>query len=220
MSRKLRIASLCLGFVPAALAQNFVLNGGFESPPLISEPYEIAVYSGGVDTAQLTGWSASGNPATGINLIRGPRPILGLGPFDGEQFINFNGGNSPAGGILSQTFPTAIGVSYAVSYVVGRGGNIGPTVALRGQILSASNELLGQAEDSPVAIGWLAPTTFQFTATTPQTTLRFTDISPSTVGVDLELDSVSVSAVPEPGGYVAAAGLVLAVFGACRRTFR
>ena len=191
-----------------------IVNGGLESQVVSGLS---TAYGGGVDAGILTGWQASGNTSTYIVLINGP--YLGLSAIEGAQFVSFNGGDSPSGGILSQTFSTTIGDTYDVSYTVGRYGS-GAALSLHGEILSGSNAVLGQADNTPVTTGWLTPTTFSFTATTASTTIRFTDTSTGTIGTDVALDAISVTRatpVPEPESCAAAAGVALVVLGVSRR---
>ena len=188
-----------------ASAQSFVLNGGFESLPLSTSP------SGSVD---IGGSWVSG----GIQLpVRLRGTFDGLTAIEGEHYVRFNGLGAPVGSTLEQSFITNIGQSYSVSYVIGASGTDGITVGIHGEVVSAADVVLGQADATTATLGWSAPTTFNFLATTGSTKIRFTDISPSTTGVDLNLDAVSVTAVPEPSTYAVLSGLALVGFACWRR---
>lgn len=186
-------------------AQSFVLNGGFESSPLATTP------SGSVDIGGS--WTSSGVQFP----VRLRGTFDGLAAYEGEHYVRFNGLGAPVGSGLEQTFITNIGQSYSVSYVIGASGTDGISVGIHGEVVSASSVVLGQADASTATLGWSAPTTFSFVATTGSTKIRFTDISPSTAGVDLDLDAVSVTAVPEPSTYAVLSGLALVGFACWRR---
>ncbi len=111
-------------------------------------------------------------------------------------------------------------MTYSVTYSVGKAGNNGGTVNVKGEILDASDSVLSAATDSAGTLGWLAPTTLTFTATTSETTLRFTDLQ-GTFGKDLALDAVSITTtVPEPVEWAACMALGLVGFAAFRRRSR
>ena len=48
---------------------------------------------------------------------------------------------------------------------------------------------------APAGLGWSGPAEFPFTATTPTSTLTFTDTSAGTASIDLLLDHVRVESV-------------------------
>jgi hypothetical protein len=195
-------AVVALGAVllPACLNAQILVNPGFES--------------------DLTGWKSSGN----LGAADQAATLLawGFSPIEGTKLAAFNGGNSTPDGVLSQSFGTVVGGTYAVSYYVARGGSGLGDVGLQGLVADASNNVLASATDHPVATGWSSAIGFSFVATTTTTTLIFSDVSQVTDGVDLGLDQVDVKlvAVPEPAEYAAAAGLALVAFGIWRRCRR
>lgn len=188
---------LALLAAAASASGQILVNGGFESPG-ITGPY-AAAFSAGVDTGVVVGWafSATGTPGTTSVLVR--NDWFGLSSFEGQQFIAMNAGDTPPNGRLEQSFSTTPGVAYRVTYAVGRGGPGAGTVGLQGEVLSATGTVLDSGQGFPAAIGWLPLSSLAFVATTSQTTLRFSDLSTATDGVDVALDRVLVVPVPEPG---------------------
>lgn len=202
---------------PATFAATFIANGSFESPAYVDDGY-VDIYSGGVVVGTLDNWTVGGNIETKIGVVRGT--YFGLAPLDGSQYVAFNGGNTPNGGTLSQSFTTDVGVSYSVSYTVGKLGNNGGTLSVKGEILSASDTVLAQATDFQPTLGWLPQTMLTFTATTTVTTLRYTDLA-GTFGKDLALDAVSITtSVPEPVEWTACIALGLVGYAAFHRRSR
>src|SRR5439155_10143234 len=176
-------------------------NGSFESP--ILAPGSSVNLSPG--TGGLTGWTVG---STGlVSMANGP--ALGVSPVDGSQHIGFNGGNTPPGASISQTFLTAIGQTYAVSCNLGRIGTGDGTMSLLAVVISGGNELLGSLNaTAPAAPGYGPPQSFTFTATTTNTTLILKDTSSATFSVDLLLDNVSVVPVSGPHCVQPPSGLV------------
>ncbi|MGA2543406.1 MAG: immunoglobulin domain-containing protein [Verrucomicrobiota bacterium] len=176
----------------AVLGLPFV-NGGFETinhAAIASGSYAL-LYPG--DT-WLTGWSVGGPGGGDLGVINGP--LAGYNPYDGQQWISFNGGNTAPGGSLSQTFTTVVGEIYGVSFVVGESGS--GNVSLTATALALDNSLLVSNHCVPTSGVW---TLFQlsFTAVSTNTTLLFTDSSATTFGADLEMDAVTVVAEPTSG---------------------
>jgi hypothetical protein len=188
---------LALLAAAASVSGQILVNGNFESPG-ISGPY-VAAFSAGVDTGVVVGWafSAAGTPTTTSVLVKSD--WFGLVTFEGQQFVALSAGDTPPNGRLEQRFGTTPGVAYLVTYAVGRGGTGGGTVGLQGEVLSATGTVLDSVQSYPTATGWLPLSSLAFVATTSQTTLRFSDVSAVTDGVDVALDRVLVVPVPEPG---------------------
>src|SRR5437764_850885 len=82
-------------------------NGSFESPAL-APGASVELPSG--STTALTGWTVGTNGL--VSFANGP--ALGVSPVDGVQHIGFNGGNTPPGGSITQSFITAVGQTYKV----------------------------------------------------------------------------------------------------------
>jgi hypothetical protein len=166
-------------------------NGGFEliNLPPIPPGSGVALASG---ATWLAGWVAGG-PGGDIAVNNGFSD--GLNPYEGNQWVVFNGGDSPPGGSLSQTFATTISQVYLVSFAVGQAGS--GSVSLAASVIAADGTLLANNRFDPASNVW---TQFQlgFTARTTNTTLTFTDVSSQTDGVDLALDDVMVTAINPP----------------------
>ncbi|MGA2554708.1 MAG: immunoglobulin domain-containing protein [Verrucomicrobiota bacterium] len=130
-------------------------------------------------------------------VVNGPGDSGTLNPYDGQQWIVFNAGNTAPGGILSQSFATTVGESYSVSFAVGRAGS-GPISLTATAIASDSTVLASNYCVPPTSGVW---TIFQmaFTAATTNTTLVFKDTSTVTVAVDMGFDDVTVVGEPTTG---------------------
>lgn len=149
-----------------ARAQNLLTNGSFESG--------------------LSGWSSSGSVVSAGNE----------GTTDGTSAARFNYGNVVGDGVLSQSFATNIGQTYRLTFDYGGYGNSGRTLGFQTEVISATTRLT-QVLGDPGSI----PTTFttfsfDFTADSTSTLLRFTDITSfsNSQAADLVLDRVRVLA--------------------------
>ena len=194
---------LTLSIFAAAALRSYAApfqNGSFESPAL-TPGASVNLPAG--STNALTGWTVG---TTGlVSFANGP--ALGISPVDGVQHIGFNGGDTPPGGSIAQSFSTLVGHSYRVGFYVGRIGSGSGTMSLHAEVKSSTGELLGSLTGTaPVSPGYSEAQTFTFTAVTDTSTLTFVDASTATAGVDMLLDNVSVAPVIEcvqpPGGLV------------------
>jgi hypothetical protein len=193
-----RSAGKCVPTVPPQPAGPFV-NGGFESP--VFSPGGHSLPSGSIS---VIGWKTG---LAGIVSIVNGAVTGGVNPADGVQQIVFNSGDTAPGANLSQTFDTLIGQTYTVRFYIGRGGSGPGTMSLLAEAKSGTEAVLGSlAALAPSAPGYGAVQTFNFTATTTNSTLAFTDTSTATTAVDVLLDNVTVSAIgncdPSPAGLV------------------
>lgn len=173
------------GPIPRAVAAPF-MNGGFEDP---SDPGPTAHPPG--NTA-ITAWVVGG---TGGPLQRASGEVIGglLRPYEGYYSLWFGGGQAPIGTSISQTFDTAVGTNYFVSFAIGKLGTDVPVVRLRAVVKASGGSTNAAFVVTRTNEGWAAVTGFFFTATSAQSTLAFTDESDSTINVDAALDSVSVT---------------------------
>jgi hypothetical protein len=192
------LAAACLLCGIESRAQPFT-NGGFEIITGTPIPANSSVTLNPGDT-WLTGWSAGGPDGSvtvqnGIDGFQLGDDLYGLAPFEGQQWVIFP--NDSLGGSLSQTFQTVVGGYCTVGFVTGfvymaDDPLLGATVeASDGSVLS--NNVYG-----PTFWAW---TNFQlsFIATTPTTTLTFSDASADAEGADIGLDGVTL--VAEPPGW-------------------
>jgi hypothetical protein len=180
-------------FVAACLMAGLAANAG----PFTNGSFEIPVVSGSgailnPGDTWLTGWTVGGPGGGDVEAVNGPG-INGmpLGPTNGQQWIIFNSGNTAPGGVLSQTFDTAVGQAYTVSFAVGRAG--AGNISITATALAAGGALLASNYCVPPTSGVWTMFQLVFTATTPSTTLVFTDTSTVTVAVDIGLDAVTVT---------------------------
>jgi formylglycine-generating enzyme required for sulfatase activity len=177
----------------SAMAESFQ-NGGFEQPGLSPQGTHIFV-----EYNEIAGWMKTGPGFLGV--VNGRAGAQQFDPIDGNQHLNFNGGDTPTGAILSQTFDTKVGETYEVCFFVGRvfGSPNSGDVALTARVLdSGDNVLHSQRVTPPLALGYGPVSRFRFTATSSSSTLSFEDTSAVTVAVDVALDAVSVTPVQPP----------------------
>src|SRR5437762_13862444 len=110
---------LTLSIFAAAALRSYAApfqNGSFESPAL-TPGASVNLPAG--STNALTGWTVG---TTGlVSFANGP--ALGISPVDGVQQIGYNGGDTPPGGSIAQSFSTLVGQSYRVGFYVGRIGS-------------------------------------------------------------------------------------------------
>lgn len=120
----------------------------------------------------------------------------GEGKTDGGTAAIFNYGNVVGSGVLSQTFATTIGQTYRLTFDYGGYGGGSRLLAFDAEILG-SNTLMSQAfSDISSNPTTFATFSFDFTANSASTTLRFTDTTTFTnsQAADLVLDRVRVLA--------------------------
>jgi VCBS repeat-containing protein len=149
----------------------------------------------GTFESDFTGWSHSGGTVDSVKV----NSVIGgtVGP----KLIEFNSGGSPAGGILSQTCGTTPGQAYVLTFDLGvlayNANEQRLNISLVGNtsLFSQSTSIYGIGQGT---VKWVAKT-FNFTADSTNTTLTFTDVSPSVGNLDMLLDNVQISV---PGGPV------------------
>ena len=142
------ILTYCLG----ASAQTFT-NGSFEIPGGIPAGTSHHVDDLG---SPLAGWIIGGTGGM-ANVVNGEIPSIGLDfpPIDGTYEIAFNGGDSPAGRTLSQSFSTKVGAGYEVTFYVGRFGTaIAISVRLDATIVSSTGQVLTNYTAAPPGHGY------------------------------------------------------------------
>ena len=166
-------------------------NGSFE----IINNHSVIPVNNGVTLAPgstwMTCWTVAG-PVNGDVIVDNGNDD-GLAPYDGQQWITFNGNNTAPGGSLSQTFITTVGQSYAVSFALARAGS--GNVSLTATELAMDGTLLASNYCVPTSSAWVVFHA-NFTATSTNTTLSLEDTSSQTAGVDLALDDVTVISPP------------------------
>ena len=143
--------------------------------------------NGGFETGDFTGWNASGNvsAAAASNVC--------CQPFEGQHFANYNGGNQPPNGFITQDFASVPGTTYDLEFAFAKSGTRTGTAALRVSAMGVAS-LLDETVSDTIGGSPGPYETFQFSfeADSASTTLRFEDASSGTVNFDASLDSVSV----------------------------
>jgi hypothetical protein len=187
-----------------------LINGGFESPVLVaggpgvylSDPATNCLVEnfGSDEVLPLPGWSVGTNVDVAIDRPAGS--VYGASPAEGAQFLAFDPGDRPPGGNISQSFQTAPGQSYVLSFFVGGAGS-GSGLSLDVSLYDGgdlSTPIVDQTFLPPISAGFGPLQILDFTAQSTLTELVFTDTSSpeSTVNQDLLLDGVTVDVVPEP----------------------
>lgn len=204
------VAGMALG---AASAQaNLVTNGSFEDPTTGSYTHI------GVGSPALTGWTVSGAPGTGVDVVT--QSLLGAA-YDGAQYVDLAG--SPGPGTISQTLATVVGQLYQLTFAYSSNWQGGlstkqATVSVLDGFTSLYSDTLSHSGSSLSNLDWQVVTT-TFTATSASTTLQFDSISGGSWGI--LVDAVSVDAVtspvPEPGSLALAGIAGIGAFFARRR---
>ncbi|WP_174274294.1 PEPxxWA-CTERM sorting domain-containing protein [Sphingomonas bacterium] len=168
--------------------------------------------NGNFETGSLSGWTATGHVATAHI------PYFGLNDPGYSSYVAiFNSGDSTPNGVLSQTVSTLAGVTYAFSF------DYGVTSGGSQSIVASVIDALGQTQlasqmFSSTSTG-IQLRTFNFTATSSSTTLRFADVgSNNSISQDGAIDNVALTAaaVPEPASWA----MMVAGFGAVGSAMR
>jgi hypothetical protein len=200
-------AVAALGAVASRASANMIPNGDFS---VAASDY-------------LSGWTPTYPAVYGGLGVQGPGNVGGAAPgssdnvfppasvtSDQQHFAYLQGGLvsqtsstlSPAS--LGQSFTTAVGTSYVVSfYAAQRGSDTSPYAQLQVQAIDSNNNVLVTVSSnaggglSINANGWTA-NTFNFTADTTSTTLTFADAPNSVPSDTVDFTAVDVAPVPEP----------------------
>jgi hypothetical protein len=199
--RALRIfnfAAATLAFVAAGsfgARANLLIDGGFDKPTL---PVSFPFYE---NYGPVAGDPNYGGPAFdgawhitagNVDLVHQaggwPAP-----PVSSPNYLDLNGNTA---GTIQQSFTTIVGQNYNLSFYFSNnpGGSPHPATASVDVSLFSGNVQHDHATTSD--LGWLFYT-HNFTANSTSTTLQFAELDNCCNGGIL-LDSVSVSAVPEP----------------------
>jgi len=117
---RLLLASACCGLfsVAAASAQNLIMNGGFERPPLpAGDPLRIE--HGG---RTFHGWTVVGPRSLGVSLVNVNYTenfsgnILHFTPAEGAQSVDLSGPSNEGPVGVQQAVPTTAGDAYVLSF--------------------------------------------------------------------------------------------------------
>ncbi|MBC7981384.1 MAG: DUF642 domain-containing protein [Armatimonadetes bacterium] len=171
------------------------VNGDFELPNLGTNGFTPA---GNNDSTTITGWTAftSGAGANAVYLASVPAPFIPT-PTTGAQIVVFNTDDLGGTCSLVQTFDTIAGQSYTVGFDLGREIDINDPSST-GQAITVA--VTGTAPTLVAAPDIMTAFTYSFVATGTSSTLTFSRVAG--IGEDGNrspaLDSVTVTAVPEP----------------------
>ena len=197
------IAAAVLSFA-ASSTQATLINGGFDD-------YTNEAHQLNLDAATPASWIDAGVADPQIENTRSA-----ITPQSGDFFLIFS--NSTGGGTVSQSFTTVAGAEYELSFYLARpNANQAPTVDVdvfdggdfSGISLLDESVLVNYADDT-----WVQ-STFSFTATSIESTLRFVDAG-TTSSVDATIDTVVITeltSVPEPSSIVIASISLLCLGG-------
>lgn len=149
-----------------------------------------ALANGGFESGE-NGWSMSGS-----YLVFDTSDPYNAS--EGNTMVVLNGAQTPPNAVISQTFPTVPGQTYVLEFDYGilalNGGEQRLGVELGGSttLLAKTESLLGNSQGNSV---WTSSRN-TFVADSASTTLTFRDLSFVGDGLDLLLDNVKVTAVP------------------------
>lgn len=181
------VALLGIGSITAAQA-NLVTDGDFEIPDVSSQPSQIETFTNGQTLDSV--WTVGG---TSVDVV-GNYWVAA----SGTQSVDLSGTDA---GSLSQTLTTVAGQTYTISFAFSGNPDNGPTVKTMdlyfGGVL-ISSPTFDTTGISRSDMGW-ETLTFNATATSTSTVLEFDSTTAGSWGP--VIDSVDVTAVPEPSEY-------------------
>ncbi len=216
-----RLASV---LVAVSSAHAGLVNGSFETPDVTGDapnPLNNNYIYRSVSGTDVTGWTLQGTADP--SLFTGE--VYGLLPHSGNQALVYGGvGAGPNGGnSIFQTFATIPSTVYTVSYnaaVMGEPhSQFMQTTAYDGTGIGGTTiATSGSIEILELSHQWQEKT-LSFTASSALSTIEFKNLGGvGYVDAALALDSVSISAVPEPSAYAGLFAGGLGAFGFYRRT--
>jgi Protein of unknown function (DUF642) len=152
-------------------------------------PTVAEVFTNGSFENDYMGWTESGNQNITTTTVS-----------DGVKAVQFNGGNAVPNGVLSQTFATTPGLTYALSFDAGVSAYQSTAQMSMHVSVQGNTTLLTQTVTvSGRGTGfWYTPQSFNFVADGTSATLTFQDTSAVTTNIDLLLDNVKVGTTQAP----------------------
>ncbi|MGD9418724.1 MAG: Ig-like domain-containing protein [Verrucomicrobiota bacterium JB025] len=118
---------------------------------------------------------------------------------DGDYLVAFNSGDSTPDGSIAQTFATTTGSTYQLDFDIATFSYTTNLMRLAVKVTANSTVLDTTASLTGVGggtIDWQSRS-YTFVADGPNSTLSFTDTSTATTGIDILLDNVRVTLVPD-----------------------
>lgn len=194
---------LLVGLICALSAQaQIILNGSFEIP---------AIAPNTLDALAPEGWSVDPHGYTHTGYIMNGRPAdIWPWPQSGQQY--FDVGNASTF-VLSQTFSITTPGSYQLNWHATAATSVDFLQYFVTIKDAAETTVAAGSYDDATRTVWRARS-LGMTLGAGSYTLSF---QPGEVGGDLLVDTVALTAVPEPGAWAALAALGLAGFTAWRR---
>jgi hypothetical protein len=152
-------------------------------------------FTNGSFEAGFTGWTT-----TGAAVVETASSVWVA--TDGSRAVAFNAGQSTPSGVVAQTFTTSVGQAYTLAFDAGAMSFLNTNVQRLEVTVQGSGTLLTQTITiaAPGNGTRYLPQSFQFVANSATTTLRFRDVSTTTINVDLMLDNVRVIPGAPAGG--------------------
>lgn len=202
---------LVLAFPAVEANADLIVNGGFEDPVTT----DVTMIPSG--SSLLTGWTIAAGSVDVISPVNQP-------VFAGNQALDLNGDSA---GTIEQAFATVVGGSYLLTFAYANNAHAGASshsanVSLSG---AGSSDLLNQdvahAGSTVDDMNYIL-FSFNFTANSATTLLRFTSLDPATSNGGIILDAVSVitNAVPEPSALCLLGVGAATLASRCRRRNR
>ncbi|MDF9777185.1 DUF642 domain-containing protein [Pseudomonas baetica] len=161
------LTAALLGSGGSAVAANLLVNGSFEQPGCST----TCVLDTTAQTNLITGWTTF---LSGVEYLT-PAAIAGSTGPDGTSMVDLANYVYRNGGGIQQNFATVVGARYRLTFSAGnsryasRAGDGVVQVKVAGETVSFNTPVA-----QGVAIEW-GTITYDFTATTPQTTLAFSN---------------------------------------------
>ena len=142
------------------------------------------------DSTTITGWTVGG-PGDGVDWLT--PPIYGADT--GNHTLDLQHLTSSS---ISTTIATTVGAKYTVSFVASASTVVGTSAEGLLSAGSLTNQAFSIARSASTGAPTWTPLSYQFTATGSSTTVKFTGTGDQIWHYGPVLDSVSVTAVPEP----------------------
>jgi hypothetical protein len=163
----LLLTAALLGTGGSAVAANLLVNGSFEQPGCTS----TCVLDTTTQADSISGWTTflSGVEYLTPAAIAGSSGVDGTGMVDLANYIYRNGGG------IQQNFATVVGAKYRLTFSAGNSRYASRSGEGVIQVKVAGDPVnFNTPSAKGVAIEW-GTITYDFTATTPQTTLAFSN---------------------------------------------